>query len=147
MTQLAIIIDYALYVMFALTMALIVYKGLHLFKPEWVGKPSLEQRYINPEKGLEDAENWMTLLHVVSGIGPFIGLVGTVLHIMTALKNMGASGADITVISGPIATALNATLVGLAAAVPAAIAYALYSRAIQKQYNKATQYKGPHNET
>jgi biopolymer transport protein ExbB/TolQ len=142
MTQFAFIIDYALYIMFATTMALIAYKALHLYKPTWLGLPTLDERYNNPEKGVETSENWMAVLSVIANIGPFIGLVGTVIHIMTALRNMGATGVEISMISGPIATALNATLIGLAAAIPAAIAYQLFSRTIQKQYNKYTNYSG-----
>ena len=142
MTYFAIMIDYALYLMFALTMVLIAYKSLHLYKPTWLGQPALDLRYQHPDKGVEESENWMSLLSIIANIGPFIGLVGTVIHIMTALRNMGAAGVEISMISGPIATALNATLIGLAAAIPAAIAYQLFSRTIQKQYNKYSEYKG-----
>lgn len=142
MTHAAIFIDWMLYVLLAITIALIAYKTIDLLKPTWLGKQPVFQRHTNPNVATTEAENWMTLLAVIASIAPFIGLVGTVLHIMQALKSIGQAGVDVTVISGPIATALNATLVGLASAIPAAIAYALLSRVIQKQYNQATSDKG-----
>lgn len=142
MTNAAIFIDWMLYALLAITVALIAYKTIDLLKPEWLGKQSAFQRIPDPQQATTEAENWMTLLAVIAGIAPFLGLVGTVLHIMQALKSIGQSGVDVSVISGPIATALNATLVGLASAIPAAVAYALLSRVIQKQYNQTIANKG-----
>lgn len=146
MNAIANFIDFVLYAMFAITIALIVYKTIDVLAPKWLKKGTIQERYIVPDKGIQDAEDWMTLLVVLASIGPFVGLTGTVMHIIEALKGMSGAGVDMAVISGPIATALNATLVGLASAIPAAIAHALLSRQIQKQYNQAIQDQADNQE-
>lgn len=140
MKNIALFIDYTLFSLVALTAALILYKGLELWAPRWVFKPDLNTRVGTDKDKLEEAmeslEAGVPLLAIVASAGPFIGLAGTVMHIMEALRAMAGAGVDITVISGPIATALNSTLVGLASAVPAAIAYNLMQRKLQLMHNR-----------
>ena len=64
---------------------------------------------------------------------PFIGLFGTVWGIMNAFRGIGAAGsASLAVVAPGIAEALITTAAGLAAAIPAVIAYNYYlSRARQ----------------
>lgn len=135
MNSLAFSVDLALYALCFLTLVLIIYKSLDLLKPQWLGKASVEQRLgqtpLELSAAMEELESWMTALALVASAAPFVGLVGTVMHIIEALRNMGAGTADMTLIGGPIATALNSTLVGLASAVPAAIAHALLQRKLQ----------------
>ena len=65
----------------------------------------------------------------VGSISPFIGLFGTVWGIMNALVTISATGqASIDVVAGPIGEALIATAVGIAAAVPAVLAYNYFLR-------------------
>lgn len=140
MKSLAFSVDLALYALCFLTLVLIIYKSLDLLKPQWLGKAPLEQRLgqtaTELSAAMEGLESWMTALALVASAAPFVGLVGTVMHIIEALRNMGAGTADMTLIGGPIATALNSTLVGLASAVPAAIAHALLQRKLQVVENQ-----------
>lgn len=140
MTAIEPVIDYALYLLFALTMALVVYKTLDLWMPSLLGRADFSQQ-LGPDEasldlGMEQLEAGLTLLALLAVITPFIGLAGTVIHIMAALRAMGTAGADVSVISGPVVTALNATLVGLASAIPAASAHALMSRRLQVLENR-----------
>lgn len=134
MKNFAQFLDYVLVALSFFTYLAITYKALDLYLPRWLGKPSFAQRLGASDtelaKGMQGLESWMTFLAVVASTAPFIGLVGTVLHIMDALRAMGGV-ADIKIISGPIATALNATLIGLSSAIPAAVAYAFYQRRLQ----------------
>ncbi|MDV2503692.1 MAG: MotA/TolQ/ExbB proton channel family protein, partial [bacterium] len=58
---------------------------------------------------------------------PFIGLFGTVWGVMGAFQGIGMRGStSISVVAPGIAEALIATAAGLAAAVPAVIAYNYY---------------------
>lgn len=71
----------------------------------------------------------LTLLASVGSIAPFIGLFGTVWGIYHALIDIAASGsASLDVVAGPLGEALVATAAGLAAAIPAVLAYNAINR-------------------
>ncbi len=73
-------------------------------------------------------ENGLGVLSVVATSSPFIGLFGTVWGIMRTFGAISASGnANLGVVAGPISEALFATALGLAAAIPAYIAYNKFS--------------------
>lgn len=78
-------------------------------------------------------EKYLNFLATTGSTSPFIGLFGTVWGIMNSFHNIGAAGsASLAVVAPGIAEALIATAVGLAAAIPAVIAYNYYlSRARQ----------------
>ena len=66
----------------------------------------------------------LTFLATTGSTSPFIGLFGTVWGIMNAFRSIGASGsASLAVVAPGIAEALITTAAGLAAAIPAVIAY------------------------
>ncbi|HEX8441530.1 MotA/TolQ/ExbB proton channel family protein [Archangium sp.] len=80
-------------------------------------------------------ERYLSFLGTLGNNAPFIGLFGTVLGIIKAfndLGNMGAKGAAIqqTVMAG-ISEALVATAVGLAVAIPAVVAFNVFSRQLK----------------
>ncbi len=69
-------------------------------------------------------EKYLTFLATTGSTAPFIGLFGTVWGIMTAFRNIGATGsANLATVAPGIAEALIATAVGLFAAIPAVVAY------------------------
>ncbi len=69
-------------------------------------------------------EKHLTVLATTGSTGPFIGLFGTVWGIMSAFQKIGASGsASLAIVAPGISEALVATAIGLAAAIPAVIAY------------------------
>ncbi len=72
-------------------------------------------------------ERALTFLATTGSTTPFIGLFGTVWGVMGAFQGIGARGStSISVVAPGIAEALIATAAGLAAAVPAVIAYNYY---------------------
>ena len=74
----------------------------------------------------------MTLLATPGSTAPFIGLFGTVWGILRAFQKIGATGqATIQTVGPDIAHALIATAVGLAAAIPAVMAYNFFTRQIR----------------
>ena len=74
-------------------------------------------------------ERGLVELASIGSTSPFIGLFGTVWGIMNALVTISATGqASIDVVAGPIGEALIATAVGIAAAVPAVLAYNYFVR-------------------
>ncbi len=74
-------------------------------------------------------ERYHTFLATVASSSPFIGLFGTVWGIMNAFEGIGRLGsATLAVVAPGIADALIATATGLAAAIPAVIAYNYFNR-------------------
>ena len=66
----------------------------------------------------------LAFLATVGATAPFVGLLGTVIGIYSALIKIGIAGqADIGKIAGPVGEALIMTAVGLFVAVPAVLAY------------------------
>lgn len=72
-------------------------------------------------------EKYLNFLATTGSTTPFIGLFGTVWGIMNSFKGIGSAGsASLAVVAPGIAEALIATAIGLAAAIPAVIAYNYY---------------------
>jgi len=74
------------------------------------------------------------LLHLatISSAAPFVGLFGTVWGIMNAFRGLStAQASSIQAVAPGIAEALIATAVGLAAAIPAVVAYNYFTARVQ----------------
>jgi len=77
-------------------------------------------------------EQGLSLLASIGSTSPFVGLFGTVWGIMHALQSIShAKSASIDVVAGPIGEALIATAIGIAAAIPAVLAYNFFLRRIK----------------
>ncbi|MCB0353950.1 MAG: protein TolQ [Bdellovibrionales bacterium] len=77
-------------------------------------------------------EKGVTFLATVASAAPFIGLFGTVWGIMNAFHSLGSAGSStIQAVAPGISEALVATAIGLAAAIPAAVAYNYFAVAIR----------------
>ena len=77
-------------------------------------------------------EKWMSWLATTGSISPFIGLFGTVWGVMDAFAGLGDAGAaSLRAVAPGIAEALVTTAAGLAAAIPAVIAYNHYLQGIR----------------
>jgi biopolymer transport protein TolQ len=69
-------------------------------------------------------ERGMSTLATIASVSPFIGLFGTVWGVMDAFSGLGDAGsASLRAVAPGIAEALITTAAGLAAAIPALIAY------------------------
>lgn len=102
---------------------------VHLF-----GYDNLE-RSIRKSIDIEIArlESRLGFLATTGSTGPFIGLLGTVLGIMTSFREISQTGsASLAVVAPGISEALFATAVGLFAAIPAVIAYNHFINRIKK---------------
>ena len=74
----------------------------------------------------------LSFLATTGSTAPFIGLFGTVWGIMTSFQDIGMKGsANLAVVAPGISEALVATAMGLAAAIPAVVAYNHFSNRIQ----------------
>ena len=87
---------------------------------------SLRQQISKERKVLESG---LAMLASVGSTAPFVGLFGTVWGIMHALEGISkAKSASLDVVAGPIGEALVATAIGIAAAIPAVLAYNYFLR-------------------
>jgi biopolymer transport protein TolQ len=78
-------------------------------------------------------ERGMTFLASVGSTAPFIGLFGTVWGIMNSFSSIAATNnTSLAVVAPGIAEALFATALGLVAAIPAVVAYNVFSNGINR---------------
>jgi len=76
-------------------------------------------------------------LAMVAGVSPFIGLFGTVWGVMDSFAAIGLNqSVSICVIAPGLATALGTTALGLVAAIPAAIAYQVFTKKSDDLYDE-----------
>jgi len=77
-------------------------------------------------------ERALTFLATTASTAPFVGLFGTVWGVMTAFRGLTtAQSSSIQAVAPGIAEALVATAVGLAAAIPAVVAFNHFAREIR----------------
>ena len=106
---------------------------VRLFQAIWpvhkaVDRESME-RVLRRHQTLEEERlhSYLTFLATTGSTTPFIGLLGTVWGIINAFRGIGATGsASLAVVAPGIAEALITTAAGLAAAIPAVMAYNYY---------------------
>ena len=80
----------------------------------------------------ERLEKGVAFLATTASVSPFLGLLGTVWGVMISFQDIGIRGsASLAVVAPGIATALIATIFGLAAAIPAAVAYNYCNRRVR----------------
>ena len=90
---------------------------------------ALQQQIQRERRSLESG---LALLASIGTTSPFIGLFGTVWGIMAALHDIGLSGsASLDTVAGPIGSALIATGIGIAVAVPAILVYNYFQRRLK----------------
>lgn len=78
-------------------------------------------------------ETYLPFLATTGNLTPFIGLLGTVLGIINAFREIGIQGsASIAAVAPGVAEALVATAAGLFAAIPAVMAYNYFLSKIRK---------------
>jgi biopolymer transport protein ExbB len=86
-------------------------------------------------------EQGLTLLASIANIAPFVGLFGTVFGIIHALHSI-ATGASsgVTGVAAPVGQALVATGIGIAVAIPAALAYNAFVRRVRVTTSNLEDY-------
>ena len=86
-------------------------------------------------------EKYLPFLGTTASATPFIGLLGTVWGILSTFYQMGISGsANFTTIAPGLAESLIATAAGLAAAIPAVIAYNHFTTEIRRMTSQMYQF-------
>jgi biopolymer transport protein TolQ len=109
--------------------------GFEEFKRQGGRNPQAVQRamQIANSEGLTRFERNVPWLAITGAVTPFIGLFGTVWGIIDAFHGLGTAGAaTLRAVAPGISEALITTAAGLAAAIPAVIAYNLIGSSIRE---------------
>ncbi len=94
-------------------------------------------------KEISIMEKGMTFLASVGSVAPFVGLFGTVWGIMNSFQSIAQSkNTSLAVVAPGIAEALFATALGLAAAIPAVVAYNRFSSQIETLASRLETFSG-----
>jgi biopolymer transport protein TolQ len=94
------------------------------------GLAEIFNSYMIMEK--QKLEKGLGFLATVGSNAVFIGLLGTVLGIMRAFKDLATSQGNMNVVMTGIAEALVATAVGLLVAIPAVVAYNHFQKQVKR---------------
>lgn len=86
---------------------------------------------------MDSLERGMTFLASVGSTAPFIGLFGTVWGIMNSFSSIATTNnTSLAVVAPGIAEALFATALGLVAAIPAVLAFNVFSTSLNRYANR-----------
>jgi biopolymer transport protein ExbB len=89
----------------------------------------LVKSYLTEQKA--ELEKGLTVLATLGSNAPFIGLFGTVLGIIQAFNVLGQKQSAATSVMTGISEALVATAVGLFVAIPAVVAFNIFSKKLR----------------
>ncbi|HUC83629.1 MAG TPA: MotA/TolQ/ExbB proton channel family protein [Candidatus Acidoferrales bacterium] len=108
---------------------LLLFAANHLDWPKSENVSSLEtaarREVVRLERGL-------VVLEIIIGIAPLLGLVGTILGMMTVFSDIGEAGLNnASKLAHGISVILNATLIGLLIAIPALVAWGYFSKKVE----------------
>lgn len=109
---------------------------------EWTGLESVN-RAIRQEGALQlhRFEKALSFLATTGSTAPFVGLFGTVLGIIRSFHEIGIRGsASLATVAPGISEALIATAAGLAAAIPAVVAYNFFVQRIRGVASEVDQF-------
>lgn len=98
---------------------------------------------MEPETGvtLQRMQRSMATLDTMITVAPLLGILGTVLGIISSVESLGAGGiSDSRAVTGGIAQALVTTAFGLAIAVTAVIPYNFFNSRIERASHRIEKY-------
>jgi len=108
---------------------LLLFAANHLDWPKAENVSSLETAARREVVGLERG---LVVLEIIVGIAPLLGLVGTIVGMMTVFSGLGESDlGNASRLAQGISVILKATLIGLLIAIPALIAWSYYSKKVE----------------
>lgn len=101
----------------------------HLHLPPEDATAALETR---ARHEVVQLERGLVVLEVAVGVAPLLGLVGTIVGMISLFANIGQAGlGDAARLAQGIALILNATLLGLLIAIPSLVAWSYFNRKVE----------------
>ena len=123
------------------------FNNIIYFAAQMLQNPNLEKSQkiaeikISSEKEIKRLESYLPSLEIISQISPLVGLLGTVIGMISSFNQLeiGGSTVDPAILAGGIWTALLTTAAGLVVAIPALISHYFFEKKIenfQKELNQ-----------
>lgn len=108
---------------------LLLFAANHLDWPKAENASSLETA---ARREIVRLERGLVVLEIIVGIAPLLGLVGTIIGMMTVFNDIGEAGLNnATRLAQGISLILKATLIGLLIAIPALVAWGYFSKKVE----------------
>jgi biopolymer transport protein ExbB len=108
---------------------LLLFAANHLDWPKAENVSSLETA---ARREIVRLERGLVVLEIIIGIAPLLGLVGTILGMMSVFNDIGEAGLNnASKLAHGISVILNATLIGLLIAIPALVAWGYFSKKVE----------------
>ena len=99
---------------------------------DWPRAETVDAMQTRARREIARLERGLVVLEIIVGIAPLLGLVGTILGMMTAFGNVGQAGQiDPAELAKGISLILRATLLGLLIAIPSLIFWSYYSKKVE----------------
>ncbi|HEU5122667.1 MAG TPA: MotA/TolQ/ExbB proton channel family protein [Verrucomicrobiae bacterium] len=98
----------------------------------WPKSENVDAIQTRARRELVKLERGLVVLEIIVGIAPLLGLVGTIIGMMTVFADVGHAGLnDAAKLAQGIALILRATLIGLMIAIPSLIFWSYYTKKIE----------------
>ena len=99
---------------------------------DWPKSEAVDALQTRARQEITRLERGLVVLEIIVGIAPLLGLVGTILGMMTAFGNVGQAGQiDPAELAKGISLILRATLLGLLIAIPSLIFWSYYTKKVE----------------
>ena len=99
---------------------------------EWPKADNVDALQTRARHEITRLERGLVVLEIIVGIAPLLGLVGTIVGMISTFANIGSSGVpDAQKLAHGISTILWATLIGLLIAIPSLIFWSYYSKKVE----------------
>jgi biopolymer transport protein ExbB len=99
---------------------------------EWPKADNVDAVQTQARQEIVRLERGLVILEIIIGIAPLLGLVGTIIGMMTVFGDLGQTGLnDAAKLAQGIALILRATLIGLLIAIPALVFWSYYTKKVE----------------
>ena len=99
---------------------------------DWPKEDNVEALQTAARHEIVRLERRLVVLEIIVGIAPLLGLVGTIVGMMTLFGNVGQTGLnDVARLAGGIGLILKTTLIGLLIAIPSLIFWSYFSKKVE----------------
>jgi len=100
---------------------------------DWPREETVDALQTRARHEVVKLERGLVVLEIIVGIGPLLGLTGTIMGMIQLFGGLRQAGlGDSSVFAEGIATALYATLLGLIVSIPSLVAWSYYNRKIER---------------
>jgi biopolymer transport protein ExbB len=108
---------------------LLLFAANHL---EWPKSENVSSLETAARREIVRLERGLVVLEIIIGIAPLLGLVGTIIGMMTVFNDIGETGLNnASRLAQGISVILKTTLIGLLIAIPALVAWGYFSKKVE----------------